>query len=119
MLLKSVNVAVVAALFNIGAAERPKNLGVIDYVRRPKEGLGGHSMLGLVGRHALLLTCEGSHTRYRRERFASPSTTHTRARALSDKQGGGVRTLGLCPPSPNCISTAEELNDIGHFAPPL
>jgi len=33
--------------------------------------------------------------------------------------GGGVRTLGLCPPSPNCISTAEELNDIGHYAPPL
>lgn len=29
-------------------------------------------------------------------------------------QGGGARTLGLCPPTPNCISTAEELNDIGH-----
>jgi hypothetical protein len=34
-------------------------------------------------------------------------------------KGGGVRTLGLCPPTPNCISTAEELNDIGHYAPPL
>lgn len=33
--------------------------------------------------------------------------------------GGGVRTLGLCPPSPNCISTAEEMADFGHFAPPL
>jgi hypothetical protein len=34
-------------------------------------------------------------------------------------QGGGARSLGLCPPTPNCISTAEELNDIGHYAPPL
>ena len=33
--------------------------------------------------------------------------------------GGGVKTLALCPPSPNCISTAEELNDIGHYVPPL
>ena len=31
--------------------------------------------------------------------------------------GGGIKTLGLCPPSPNCISTAEELNDEGHFVP--
>ena len=33
--------------------------------------------------------------------------------------GGGVKTLALCPPTPNCISTAEELNDIGHYVPPL
>ncbi|GBG00135.1 hypothetical protein Rsub_12746 [Raphidocelis subcapitata] len=64
VLLKSVNVGVIAALFTWGAAPRPSNLGVIDY-------------------------------------------------------GGGARTLGLCPPTPNCISTAEELNDIGHYAPPL
>lgn len=32
--------------------------------------------------------------------------------------GGGVRALGLCPKSPNCISTAEELNDPTHFVPP-
>ncbi|KAL4524396.1 hypothetical protein Ndes2526B_g00406 [Nannochloris sp. 'desiccata'] len=31
--------------------------------------------------------------------------------------GGGIKTLGLCPPSPNCISTAEELNDEGHYVP--
>lgn len=31
--------------------------------------------------------------------------------------GGGVKTLGLCPPSPNCISTAEEANDPGHYVP--
>jgi uncharacterized protein (DUF1499 family) len=33
--------------------------------------------------------------------------------------GGGVATLALCPATPNCISTAEELNDIGHYVPPL
>ena len=31
--------------------------------------------------------------------------------------GGGVRTLALCPPSPNCVSTAEEVNDPTHFVP--
>ena len=31
--------------------------------------------------------------------------------------GGGVQTLGLCPPSPNCISTAEEANDPEHYVP--
>ena len=31
--------------------------------------------------------------------------------------GGGVRTRALCPPSPNCVSTAEELNDPAHFVP--
>ncbi|KAI8467803.1 MAG: hypothetical protein J3K34DRAFT_429293 [Monoraphidium minutum] len=64
VLLKSVNVGVIAAVFTWGAVDRPTNLGIIDY-------------------------------------------------------GGGARTLGLCPPTPNCISTAEELNDIGHYAPPL
>lgn len=27
-------------------------------------------------------------------------------------------SLALCPPSPNCISTSEELNDPSHFVPP-
>lgn len=31
--------------------------------------------------------------------------------------GGGVKSLGLCPPTPNCISTAEEANDPGHYVP--
>lgn len=31
--------------------------------------------------------------------------------------GGGVKTLALCPPSPNCVSTAEEVNDPAHFVP--
>lgn len=29
----------------------------------------------------------------------------------------GVKTLGLCPPNPNCISTAEEMNDPAHYVP--
>lgn len=32
--------------------------------------------------------------------------------------GGGVKQLNLCPSSPNCISTAEELNDATHYVPP-
>jgi len=60
-MLASVNVAVLGAVFNIGAAPRPSNLGIKDY--------------------------------------------------------GTVKTLNLCPPSPNCISTAEEVNDPTHFVP--
>ncbi|KAI7839195.1 hypothetical protein COHA_007084 [Chlorella ohadii] len=62
LVLHSVNVAVLGALFSIGAAPRPSNLGVQDY-------------------------------------------------------GGGLRTLSLCPPTPNCISTAEEANDPAHYVP--
>mmetsp|Transcript_3807 Transcript_3807/g.9845 ORF Transcript_3807/g.9845 Transcript_3807/m.9845 type:complete len:233 (+) Transcript_3807:63-761(+) len=50
------------ALFTIGAAPRPKGLGVTDY-------------------------------------------------------GSGVKSLGLCPTTPNCISTAEAANDLAHFVP--
>jgi len=64
VLLKSVNVGVIAAIFTWGAVPRPGNLGIQDY-------------------------------------------------------GSGVRTLSLCPPTPNCLSTSEELNDNGHYAPPL
>ncbi|KAG6542574.1 hypothetical protein Mapa_016045 [Marchantia paleacea] len=30
----------------------------------------------------------------------------------------GVPSLALCPATPNCISTAEEINDPGHYVPP-
>lgn len=33
--------------------------------------------------------------------------------------GAGIQTLSLCPRSPNCIATSEELNDPEHYAPPL
>jgi len=62
LMLNSVNVGVLAALFTWGAVPRPNTLGIQDY-------------------------------------------------------GGGVKTLGLCPPSPNCISTAEEANDPDHYVP--
>mmetsp|Transcript_33140 Transcript_33140/g.78605 ORF Transcript_33140/g.78605 Transcript_33140/m.78605 type:complete len:233 (+) Transcript_33140:109-807(+) len=29
----------------------------------------------------------------------------------------GTKSLSLCPPTPNCISTAEEANDPNHFVP--
>lgn len=33
--------------------------------------------------------------------------------------GGGVKTLSLCPATPNCIATSEAANDDFHYAPPL
>eukprot|EP00210_Caulerpa_lentillifera_P001661 g1596.t1 len=33
--------------------------------------------------------------------------------------GSGVKSLGLCPATPNCIATSEELDDITHYVPPL
>jgi uncharacterized protein (DUF1499 family) len=51
LMLNSVNVTVLASLFNWGAVARPNTLGVQSY-------------------------------------------------------GANVKTLGLCPPTPNCISTA-------------
>lgn len=64
VVLNSVNIAVVAALFNWGTVPRPANLGVQDY-------------------------------------------------------GSGIRSLGLCPATPNCLATSEEANDNTHYAPPL
>ncbi|KAF5834292.1 hypothetical protein DUNSADRAFT_9115 [Dunaliella salina] len=63
MVLRSVNVGVIASLFTFGAVPRPNNLGVQDY-------------------------------------------------------GGGVKTLALCPSTPNCIATSEETNDPNHYVPP-
>lgn len=31
--------------------------------------------------------------------------------------GRDVQALSLCPPTPNCISTAEEVNDADHYVP--
>ena len=31
--------------------------------------------------------------------------------------GSGVKSLGLCPATPNCISTAEAANDLDHYVP--
>ena len=53
-------------------------------------------------------------------RAARPATTRsgTRPSSLGVQQLGSFGTLGLCPRTPNCISTAEEANDPGHFVPP-
>ena len=34
-----------------------------------------------------------------------------RPQGLGLHQYGDIITLGLCPPAPNCVSTAEDLND--------
>lgn len=33
--------------------------------------------------------------------------------------GGGVKSLGLCPSTPNCLATSEVANDPFHYAPPM
>ena len=33
--------------------------------------------------------------------------------------GNGVKSLSLCPSTPNCIATSEAANDDFHYAPPL
>ena len=33
--------------------------------------------------------------------------------------GGGVKSLNICPPTPNCIATSELPSDSTHYAPPL
>lgn len=37
---------------------------------------------------------------------------------LGVKDYSGMKTLSLCPSTNNCVSTAEEANDVGHFIPP-
>ena len=61
LVLNSVNVAVLGALFTWGATPTPNNIGLQDY--------------------------------------------------------GNFKSLSLCPASPNCISTAEEANDMTHYVP--
>ncbi|KAK9916060.1 hypothetical protein WJX75_007987 [Coccomyxa subellipsoidea] len=41
-----------------------------------------------------------------------------RPNVLGVKDYSGFKTLGLCPSTNNCVSTAEEANDISHFIPP-
>ncbi len=41
-----------------------------------------------------------------------------RPNALGVKDYSGFKALGLCPSTENCVSTAEEANDIAHFIPP-
>jgi uncharacterized protein (DUF1499 family) len=40
-----------------------------------------------------------------------------RPSGLGVRDFNGTKSLGLCPPTPNCVSTAEEANDIKHYIP--
>jgi uncharacterized protein (DUF1499 family) len=42
---------------------------------------------------------------------------NSRPAGLGLHQYGDIVTLGLCPPKPNCVSSAEDLNDDSHFVP--
>ncbi|GAX72951.1 hypothetical protein CEUSTIGMA_g406.t1 [Chlamydomonas eustigma] len=40
-----------------------------------------------------------------------------RPRSLGVQDYGVVKSLSLCPPTPNCIATSEEANDRNHYVP--
>ena len=88
VLLSSINVGVLGSLFTWGAVARPKNLGLQTV---GKALLSGHRLLALHN--------EADH-------------------AWAAAVGPSTKTLGLCPTTPNCISTAEEANDEAHYVPP-
>ena len=80
---------VLGSLFTWGAVARPKNLGLQTV---GKALFPGTSSLCLLHNE----------------------TDHAWAAAV----GPSTKTLGLCPTTPNCISTAEEANDEAHYVPP-
>ncbi len=41
-----------------------------------------------------------------------------RPSGLGVKDYSGFKSLSLCPATKNCISTAEEANDVSHYIPP-
>lgn len=43
--------------------------------------------------------------------------TTPRPAGLGPREFNGTKSLALCPPTPNCISTAEEANDPKHYVP--
>lgn len=89
VLLSSINVGVLGSLFTWGAVARPKNLGL--------------QTVGKALFSSPFFTC-----------FYYKETIHAWAAAV----GPSTKTLGLCPTTPNCISTAEEANDEAHYVPP-
>ena len=121
LVLHSVNVAVLGALFTFGAAPRPGNLGVqvgaaegwlrvwgtevaaLPLALPGRQWQTPHAHCAAVLPPAAACACAQIHT--------YPCTCRPQ------DYGGGLRTLALCPPTPNCISTAEEANDPAHYVP--
>lgn len=97
LVLNSVNIVALGALLNIGAVPRPSGLGI-----KVRSGM----MRG--------------HARSKRNlcsnKVCMPWTTASYR--VPQDYGGGVKTLALCPSSPNCVATSEELNDPTHYVPP-
>ena len=98
--LRSVNLLALGAMFTWGAAPTPSNIGTW---RKP---LRVRAFVCSLDRFLVS--------------FAVPGLSLTRdcpafVPGLSDY--GEFKSLSLCPPSPNCISTAEEANDMTHYVP--
>jgi hypothetical protein len=85
---------VLGALFTFGAVPRPSNLGLRD--------IGVHALFSQLAAAALAAA------------YWQPSAA---LELQNTAAGSNTRTLGLCPQTPNCISTAEEVNDAKHYVP--
>ncbi|KAJ9517329.1 hypothetical protein QJQ45_016692 [Haematococcus lacustris] len=108
VVLSSVSWLVLGSLLNIGAVPRPTGLGI--QARRE-----AWSMQLPASKPARPINQAASQA-------MSQQAKHTLLAGLTDTHltdyGGGVKTLALCPSTPNCVSTAEEANDPQHYIPP-
>ncbi|KAF8063649.1 IPK2 [Scenedesmus sp. PABB004] len=94
-----------AAPFSTGAARTTRAVSVVCSARKPEQAPSSRREFMLNGVNVAVL---GSLFTW----GAVP-----RPDTLGVQSYGAVKTLGLCPPTPNCISTAEELNDPEHYVP--
>ncbi len=95
-MLNSVNVLVLGSVLSIGGAPRPGGIGI--QVR---------------GRSVLRASLGTSRPAW----HAGQSSLFASRLCAPQDYGGGVKTLALCPSTPNCIATSEEANDPTHYVP--
>ncbi|KAJ9517459.1 hypothetical protein QJQ45_024917 [Haematococcus lacustris] len=101
VVLSSVSWLVLGSLLNIGAVPRPSGLGI------------------QARREAWSMQLPASKPARPINQAASQAMSQQAKQPASQPDyGGGVKTLALCPSTPNCVSTAEEANDPQHYIPP-
>lgn len=99
---------VLGSLLNIGAVERPSNLGIQDYGGGVRTLVGGGPEVAARG-------CGWLDARnwWRTCKSSGPNQP---ALNLTLTHAGPPQAL--CPSTPNCIATSEESNDESHYVPP-
>lgn len=118
LVLRSINVGVLASLLSIGAVDRPTNLGI-----QVRAGLGclvGASWDARGARATGGARGSPAATRSHAQPHAatcSHGSITLRPSCCPQDYGGNIKTLALCPSTPNCIATSEEANDPNHYVP--